>query len=33
MLSALETPELIASYEKALARIDATDTIVAIATT
>lgn len=33
LLSALETPELIASYEKALARIDATDTIVAIATT
>jgi 2-polyprenyl-3-methyl-5-hydroxy-6-metoxy-1,4-benzoquinol methylase len=33
LLSALQTPELIASYEKALARIDATDTIVAIATT
>lgn len=33
LLSTLQTPELIASYEKALARIDATDTIVAIATT
>ncbi len=33
LLSTLETPELIASYEKALARIDATDTIIAIATT
>ena len=33
LLSILQTPELIASYEKALARIDATDTIVAIATT
>lgn len=32
-LSILQTPELISSYEKALARIDATDTIVAIATT
>lgn len=33
LLSVLEIPELIASYEKALAHIDATDTIVAIATT
>ncbi len=33
LLSALQTPELLASYEKALARIDATDTIIAIATT
>lgn len=33
LLSTMQTPELIASYEKALARIDATDTIVAIATT
>lgn len=33
LLSILQTPELIASYEKALSRIDATDTIVAIATT
>jgi SAM-dependent methyltransferase len=33
LLSALQTPELVASYEKALARIDATDTLVAIATT
>jgi 2-polyprenyl-3-methyl-5-hydroxy-6-metoxy-1,4-benzoquinol methylase len=33
LLSILQTPELIASYEKALARIDATDTIVAIVTT
>jgi 2-polyprenyl-3-methyl-5-hydroxy-6-metoxy-1,4-benzoquinol methylase len=32
-LSALETPELVAAYEAALARIDATDTIVAIAKT
>lgn len=33
LLSALQTPELISSYEKALAKIDATDTLVAIATT
>jgi SAM-dependent methyltransferase len=33
LLSTLQTPELIASYEMALARIDATDTIVAVATT
>jgi SAM-dependent methyltransferase len=33
LLSTLQTPELIASYEKALARIDATDTLLAIATT
>jgi SAM-dependent methyltransferase len=33
LLSILQTPDLIASYEKALARIDATDTLVAIATT
>ncbi len=32
-LSILETPELVGSYENALARIDATDTLVAIATT
>ena len=32
-LSILQTKELIASYEMALARIDATDTLVAIATT
>jgi SAM-dependent methyltransferase len=33
LLSTLQTPELIVAYEKALARIDATDTIVALATT
>ena len=33
VLSAMETPDLKASYENALARIDATDTLVAIATT
>lgn len=33
ILSMLETPELFVEYEKALAHIDATDTIVAIATT
>lgn len=33
LLSSLQTPELVAAYEKALARIDATDTLVAIATT
>jgi 2-polyprenyl-3-methyl-5-hydroxy-6-metoxy-1,4-benzoquinol methylase len=33
LLSALQTPELVAAYEGALARIDATDTLVAIATT
>lgn len=33
LLSLLETPELVAAYGRALARIDATDTIVAIATT
>ena len=33
LLSAIETPELVASYHQALARIDATDTLVAIATT
>jgi len=32
-LSVLETPELAAAYEKALAKIDATDTLVAVATT
>ena len=33
LLSAIQTPELVAHYEQALARIDATDTLVAIATT
>jgi SAM-dependent methyltransferase len=33
ILSVLQTPELVSSYETALARIDATDTLVAIATT
>lgn len=33
LLSVLQTPELTASYAAALARIDATDTLVAIATT
>ncbi len=33
LLSVIQTPELVAAYEKALARIDATDTLVAIATT
>jgi 2-polyprenyl-3-methyl-5-hydroxy-6-metoxy-1,4-benzoquinol methylase len=33
LLSVLQTQELVAAYEKALARIDATDTLVAIATT
>ena len=33
ILSTIQTPELVAAYEMALARIDATDTIVAIATT
>jgi len=33
ILSTIQTPELVAAYEMALARIDATDTIIAIATT
>lgn len=33
LLSAFQTPELVVNYEQALARIDATDTLVAIATT
>jgi SAM-dependent methyltransferase len=33
ILSVLQTPELVSSYEAALARLDATDTLVAVATT